>query len=611
MDDRLIGLVPRPRSVRAKPGRLSLTAEPTVLPTGTSSQQAAAAVRHLLTTLPWPNHPGAIATGDGSTATAARCTVAIDANLGAEAYRLRIDPSGIAIVAGDTAGAIYAAQTLRQLLPDDAWRAAPLLTTPPSTAPPSTTPLPTAPPPTTDWWLPCAEIDDQPALAWRGAHIDVARHFFAKRDLLAVIDALAALKLNRLHLHLTDDQGWRIESRLHPRLHEVGSHRARTRISVNDEQPKIYEDIPHGGYYTLSDLAEIAAFAAQRAMTLVPEIDVPGHSTALLAALPELGSGAPPPGGYQVSPDWGIFPYLLAPLPETMKVLRDVFGELIGATGVRFVHIGGDECVLDRWRNDPRIDASMRDRGLARAEDLHAAFLREIADMLAEDFAARAVLWDEGFVSSGGRPGTLRTDTVVMAWRGMTIARQAAEAGHDVVATPVFPTYFDYYQERGDSEPAAIGGPIRLADVAAFAPVPADWPEQARSQMIGTQFQVWTEYIPDARALDYMIFPRACALAEVAWSGGPVAVADGPGSPDSADSPDGPASADGGPDQRALQQRIDAHLRRLDAAGIGYRPLAGPRPSQQGGTGPRRHRQGYRIKDVAAHLGQLAGEQRP
>jgi hexosaminidase len=497
--------------------------------------------------------------------------VKLVADLGPEAYRLAIDPDGISIEAGDPTGAGYAAQTIRQLLPADAWRAAPM----PHQA-------------ANDWQLPSADIDDRPALRWRGAHIDAARHFATKRELLAVIDALAALKLNRLHLHLTDDQGWRIESRLHPRLHEIGSHRSRTRISLNDEQPKVYEDIPHGGYYTLADLTEIAAYAGQRGMALVPEIDLPGHSTALLAALPELGSGPAPDGGYDVLGDWGIFANLLAPLPGSMRVLHDIFGELLAATGSRYVHIGGDECLLGRWRDDDRIEAARRDRGLATAEELHAAFLHDVADMLAADFGARAVVWDEGFTSSGGRAGMLRPDTIVMAWRGMAIARQAALAGHDVVATPVLPTYFDYYQERGSTEPVAIGGPVRLEDVARFEPVPADWPQQAREHLIGTQFQVWTEYIRDGRALEYMIFPRACALADVAWSGGPVPLIGG----------------DSG--RPGLAARIAAHLPRLDAAGIEYRPLDGPRPWQQGGTGIRRHRPGYLIQNVAVHLDQQA-----
>ncbi|HEY2079772.1 MAG TPA: beta-N-acetylhexosaminidase [Streptosporangiaceae bacterium] len=568
MDDRLATLIPQPVSVKPRDGVLRLPANPEVRPAGTGpaalTEAAAATVRHLLSALPWPASP--------ESASPAPCTVSLDAGLGHEAYQLVIREDGVTITAGDPAGAGYAAQTIRQLLPDDAWRAAP---------------LPGAP----AWDLPCAEITDRPALAWRGAHIDVARHFATKRELLALVDALAAVKLNRLHLHLTDDQGWRIESRLHPKLHEVGSHRPRTRISLNNEVPAVYDDIPHGGYYTLADLAEIAAFAARRGVSVVPEIDLPGHTEALLAALPELGSGAAPPGGYQVSPDWGIFPYLLAPVPEAMSLLRDVFGELIGATGARFVHIGGDECLMDRWREDPRVDEIRRGRGLATAEDLHGAFLRDVADLLAAEFGARAVVWDEGFATSAGRAGMLRQDTVIMAWRGMPIAREAAEAGHDVVASPVFPTYFDYYQERAQTEPVAIGGPVRLSDVAAFAPVPPDWPQQARDRVIGTQFQVWTEYIPDGRALEYMIFPRACALADVAWSGGPV--------------PSSAAGTAGG--QPPLVDRVAAHLRRLDAAGLEYRPLDGPRPWQQGGSGPRRHRPGYLIRDVTDHLGQLAG----
>jgi hexosaminidase len=567
-DDRLATLIPQPRSVRPAAGLLTLAAAPVVRAggQGPAADDAAAAVSRVIAAIPWP--------GQGSPGVGIPVVVHIDADaLGQEAYRLSIEPGGVTIVAGGAAGAVYAAQTLRQLLPDDAWRAARL--------------------PGGEWHLPAAVIEDAPALSWRGTHIDVARHFFGKRELLGVIDALAALKINRLHLHLTDDQGWRIESRRFPRLHEIGSHRTRTRISLNDEQPPVYEEIPHGGYYTLADLTEIAAYASDRMMTLVPEIDLPGHCAALLAALPELGAGEPPPDGYKVSADWGILPYLLSPLPQARAALTEMLAELVGATGARFVHIGGDECVLDAWRADPRIVAYQRERGLASADDLHAAFLRDIADTLAADFGARALVWDEGFTSTAGQRAGLREDTIVMAWRGMQIARAAAEAGHEVVATPVFPTYFDYYQEQAASEPVAIGGPVRIEDVARFAPVPADWPAEVRPRLIGTQFQVWTEYIADGRALEYMVFPRACALADVAWSGGPVTWQDG--------------ARTGKP---PLRERVSAHLGRLAAAGLEYRPLSGPAPWQQGGTGPRRHRPGYLIEDVTVYLDRLAaGEQ--
>jgi hexosaminidase len=562
MTDRLAGLVPQPISVQAMRGTLALNACPDVQPADDAARAPAAAVRQLLGGLPWP-----LSSPAGGDQPGPRCTVSLDSGMSAEAYRLTIDQDSVTITGGDEPGVLYAVQTMRQLLPDDAWRAAPL-------------------PGGAGWELPCAHIEDRPALAWRGAHLDAARHFIPKRELLALVDALAALKLNRLHLHLTDDQGWRIESRLHPALHEIGSHRPRSQLSLSSERPRIYDDTPHGGYYALDDLAEVAAYARSRGVALVPEIDLPGHSTALLAAMPELGSGTPPDGGYQVSPDWGIFDNLVAPLPATMAVLRDVLGEVIAATGARYVHIGGDECVLDRWRSDARIEAARRDRGLATTAELHAAFLKDVADMLAEDFAVRAVVWDEAFTGRGG--AALRPDTVVMAWRGMQVARAAAEAGYDVIAVPVLPTYFDYAADDGEAEPLAIGGPVRLADVAGFAPLPADWPLAARDRLIGTQFQVWTEYIPDGRALEYMIFPRACALADVAWSGG--------ASPLSADSPHRPA----------LLPRIAAHLRRLDATGLEYRPLSGPRPWQRGGTGPRRHRAGYPVEQVAVRLGRLA-----
>jgi hexosaminidase len=591
MNDRLDSVVPRPTSVRALPGTCPLTAQTPVLIAHRPGQpdDAATAVRRVLGRLPWPDGAPGGAPDDIQHLTShiterhpirrgaspPQITVEVTSHLPEEAYRLTITPAGIAIIAGGAPGAFYAAQTLRQLLPDTAWRTAP--------ASPASAPAPgtAATGETTTWHLPCAEIADTPALTWRGAHLDVARHFTTKRELLTLIDAFAALKLNRLHLHLTDDQGWRIESRRYPALHEIGSHRSRTRISLNREQPPAYDDTPHGGYYTLADLSEISAYAARQMITVVPELEVPGHASALLAALPQLGAGAPPPGGYQVLPDWGIFPYLMSPLPETGAFLREIFAELLEAVPSPYVHIGGDECVLDSWRDDPVVDAYRAGRGLAGPSELHAMFLREVADMLADDFGARAVVWDEGFASTGGQRGMLRPDTIVMAWRGMEIARRAAQAGHDVIASPVLPTYFDYCQSDDDSEPAGIGGPVRLEDVAAFAPVPPNWPQQARRRLIGTQFQVWTEYVRTSRELEYMIFPRAVALADVAWSGQPAA-------------------------DEAQPARLAAHLRRLDAAGIEYRPLTGPRPWQAGGAGPRRHRPGMRIRDVAAHLDQLA-----
>ena len=522
MTDRLAGLLPRPRTVRPRPGRFALGPD-TVIASGPGADAAADSVRWLLGELPWPAR---------DTASADEILVDLDSALGAEEYRLLIDPDRVRITAGGPAGAFYAAQTIRQLLPDDAWRAAPL----PGAAP---------------WSIPCVAIEDGPALAWRGAHLDVARHFFPKPVLLRFIDMLAAHKLNRLHLHLTDDQGWRIESHRYPALHKTGAVRSGTQLG---RDRRAHDHRPHGGYYTLADLAEINAYAARRMVTVVPELEVPGHARALLAALPGLAA-APGARELTVATQWGIFPHIMSPLQATMDVLGVLFGELLGAIPAGFVHIGGDECVLTDWAADPRIAEHRERLGLATMEALHAHFLRQVADMLAERFGARAVVWDEGFTSAGGGAG-LRPDTVVMAWHGMEVARKAAEAGYDVIATPQVPTYFDWGQAEDEHEPLSIGGVITAEDVGAFRPVPSDWPAAAASHLLGAQFQLWTEYIPTARMLDYKTHPRAGAFAEVAWSGAPAP-------------------------WTALRPRLEADLARLAAAGVEFRPLDGPHPWQR------------------------------
>jgi hexosaminidase len=506
-------LLPQPSAVRPASGFFELGAQ-----TSVSGDAAADTIRRTLATWPMP----AVGTGEIQAVT--------DAGLPAEAYRLLIGPEHIRIAAGGAAGAFYAAQTLRQLAPDDAWRAAP------------------AAGGGLAWAIPSAEISDEPALAWRGAHLDVARHFFPKAAVLRFIDLLAAHKLNRLHLHLTDDQGWRIESRRYPALPEVGSWRPQTQVG---KDRTVFDGVPHGGYYTLADLAEIHAYAAERMVTVVPEVEVPGHARAFLAALPSLAA-APGTRELSVACRWGIFEEIMSPLPATLDVLGELFGELLGVIPAPFVHIGGDECVLTDWRSDPAIASYQQSVGLASADALHAYFLRQVADLLASSYGARAIVWDEGFTSAAGM---LREDTVVMPWHGMAIGRDAARAGHDIVATPEDVTYFDHAQSADPREPLSIGGLTSIENVAAFAPVPADWSGAEASRIFGAQFQLWTEYIKDPRRLDYMTFPRACAFAAVVWSGRPW-----------------PWPELSGP--------VEAQLRRLDRAGVEYRPLAGPHPWQ-------------------------------
>ncbi|WP_326826239.1 beta-N-acetylhexosaminidase [Streptosporangium sp. NBC_01756] len=485
-----------------------------------------------------------------------------DASLGAEAYTLEVTAEGVRITAGDRAGAFYAGQTLRQLLPDGAFRTVGRA----------------------GWTVPCGRVEDAPRFSWRGVHLDVARHFMPKREVLRMIDIMAVHKLNRLHLHLVDDQGWRVESRVAPRLHQVASHRPRTITSPRGADP-VYDEVPHGGYYTLDDLAEIAAYARIRAVTVVPEIDVPGHASAILAAYPALdarATGGREPEPFGVLDRWGISPAILSPLPPTIDFLTAVLDELLGALGeTPYVHIGGDECVLDDWAAAPEIVAFQEELGLAGPSDLHAWFLRRLADVLAER-GSRAVVWDEAFVS-----GMLRPDTVVMPWRGTGVALRAAEAGHDVVQTPVFPLYFDYAEAASAQEPRAIGDATTVPDVAAFDPAPESWTAEQRARVLGAQFQLWSEYLPDGRAVDYRAWPRGCALAEVAWSG----------------------SARPG-----FAARLEGHLGRLDALGVEYRPTTGPHPWQRGG-GRRGHRPGavdvQAVMERLEKLTRLADSTRP
>ncbi|MEV5411392.1 beta-N-acetylhexosaminidase [Thermopolyspora sp. NPDC052614] len=545
-------LLPLPRLAETTPGSLDLA------PGGWVSgpPDLVESVRLALAVLDPCPAPGGHPDGAGPVA----IDVVADPGLGAEAYTLAVTPDGVRIAAGDASGAFYAGQTLRQLLGPDAFR---------STVPRGTR-----------WSVPCVRVADGPRFAWRGAHLDVARHFFPKREVLRMIDLLAAHKLNRLHLHLVDDQGWRVESRAFPLLQELAAYRPRTIVSHYGEED-VFDETPHGGCYTLADLAEIGAYAAARGVTVVPEIDVPGHASAVVAAYPAFG--ARPSGAHQVLDRWGISSAILSPLPPTVEFLGTVFDEIItalgGATATPYFHIGGDECVLDDWAASAEITAFRRSLGVETPAGLHAWFLRTLADMLAS-YGIRAVVWDEAFVSGG-----LREDTVVMPWRGPGVARRAAAAGHSVVATPVFPLYFDYAEAASAQEPLAIGDAITVADVASFEPAPSSWRPGEAANVIGAQFQLWSERIPDGRVLDYRAWPRGCALAEVAWSGGPRDVAD-------------------------LIARLTAepggHLARLDAYGVEYRPLAGPRPWQRGGAGMRRHRPGVvDVAMVARHLERL------
>ncbi|MBC7270460.1 MAG: beta-N-acetylhexosaminidase [Streptomyces sp.] len=455
-----------------------------------------------------------------------------DHHLPPETYQVTVRDDRALIRSGDPAGAFYAAQTLRQLLGPDAFRRAPLRRA--------------------DWRLPEVEIQDRPRFRWRGLMLDVARHFMPKEGVLRYLDLMAAHKLNVFHFHLTDDQGWRVEIRKYPRLTEVGSWRARTKFG--HRASPLWEEKPHGGYYTQDDIREIVAYAAERHITVVPEIDVPGHSQAAIAAYPELGNtDVIDTTALSVWDNWGVSPNVLAPTDNTLRFYEGVFEELLELFPSEFVHVGGDECPKDQWKASPAAQARIAELGLADEDGLQSWFITHFDSWLAAR-GRRLIGWDE-ILEGGLAPGA-----AVSSWRGYAGGIAAARAGHDVVMCPEQQVYLDHRQAPGDDEPVPIGYVRTLEDVYRFEPVPPQLDGDEARHVLGTQANVWTEVMEDHARVDYQAFPRLAAFAEVAWSALPA-----PADRDFAD----------------FERRMAAHYRRLDALGVGYRPPGGPRPWQR------------------------------
>ena len=442
----------------------------------------------------------------------------LEPQLPAEVYRLEVGESKVRILGGDRAGVFYAIQTLRQLLPPDGYRR--------------------VAPSDTRWELPALLIEDAPRFSWRGAMLDVGRHFMPLDFLFRWVDLLAMHKLNVLHLHLTEDQGWRFESRRYPKLQGVGSWRPQT----------LDDGTPHGGYYRQDDLRELVAYAAERSMIVVPEIDMPGHMRAAIAAYPELGNH--PEQALAVGTEWGIEEHVLSLEMTAVRFCHDILDEVLDVFPSQHVHIGGDECPTREWAASDRLGQLMRERGVTEVAEYQRWFTTRIWDHLA-DRARTLVGWDE-IVDKGPVPGA-----VVMGWRSAEHCRRAAALGQQVILAPQEHTYFNFAQSADPTEPGARRlGRIDLAQAYAYEPL-ADLPDEAVSKVLGTQFQIWTEQIPTPRVLEYQAFPRACAFAEKAWSAADSGYAD------------------------FLARLADHHLPRLDALGVNYRPLAGPRPWQR------------------------------
>lgn len=404
-------------------------------------------------------------------------------NLEEEAYYLDVSKSGIKIEARDSKGAFYAVQSLFQLFPNDAgsWN---------------------------EIIIPHASIKDEPQFKYRGMHLDVGRHMYSVEFIKKYIDMMSKLKMNTFHWHLTEDQGWRIEIKKYPKLQEIAAFRKETLVGHYSDQPHQFDGERYGGFYTQEQIKEIVAYASDRQITIIPEIEMPGHSQAAIAAYPELGCTNEQ---VEVATKWGVFEEVYCPTETTFKFLEDVIDEVVQLFPGKYIHIGGDEAPKTRWKNCSYCQNLIREKGLKDEHGLQSYFIQRMEKYI-NSKGKQIIGWDE--ILEGG----LAPNATVMSWRGTQGAVEAAKEGHDVILTPTSHCYFDYYQSENENEPLAIGGFLPLEKVYSFNPIPKELTEEESQYVLGAQGNIWTEYMPDEKQVEYMAFPRMIALSEVVWS---------------------------------------------------------------------------------------------
>ncbi len=505
-----IALFPQPQNIIWQPGSFTIDADTTIIANDRVIGEMLASYLRPATGFPLPVQPEA---AGGSNQIAL-----VEAAGAPEAYQLTVSPQRVEIGAASLPGFLHGMQTLRQLLP------------PQNLADEKQAGV--------DWSLPCLSISDAPAFGWRGIHLDVGRHIFPVAFIKKLIDAMAFYKFNTFHWHLTEDQGWRIEIKQYPRLTEIGAYRAETVIARAWDQ---YDGKSYGGFYTQDEAREVVAYAAERGITVVPEIELPGHAVAALTAYPHLGCLGE---GYEVRRTWGIAEDIFcAGKDEVFAFLKDVLSEVLEIFPSEYIHIGGDEAPKPRWENCSACQARIKAEGLADEHELQSWFIRQIDNWLGER-GRKLIGWDE-ILEGGLAPGA-----TVMSWRGSDGGIAAANAGHDVIMTPNTYCYLDYYQsEDTDSEPVAIPAILPLEQVWQFVVLPEAIAADKRHHILGGQGNIWTEYMPNSRHVEYMTFPRAIAIADVLWHH--------------------PAERN----YDELVERLRRHLPCLDALGLNYRPL--------------------------------------
>lgn len=411
-----------------------------------------------------------------------------DAGLGREGYRLAVTPDSLAIAYGSPNGALYALQSLMQSIVNDR-NGAPA--------------------------LPLLDVKDQPRFAWRGLMMDSCRHMMPVRDIKKILDLMERYKFNILHWHLTDDQGWRLPVAKYPRLTAVGGTRAQSPVIGNRNKA---DGTPYSGHYTADEIREVVQYAGDRGITVIPEVELPGHASAAITAYPELGNTDIPGFAPKVQETWGVHPYTFAPTEKTFRFLEDVMEEVCRLfPDSPYIHIGGDEAPKDQWKQSAAAQQVMKDNGLANEHELQSYFIRRVEKII-NRHGKRLIGWDE--IQEGG----LSPTATMMVWRSWmpNSARHALEQGNDVVMTPNSHLYFDY--DQGPGKPSAPeyetinNDNMTWQRVYSLEPVPQGTPREREKQVLGCQANIWTEYIPNLPKWEYHVFPRALALAEVAWT---------------------------------------------------------------------------------------------
>ena len=400
-----------------------------------------------------------------------------------ESYELTIDESQILISAKNEKGIFYGIQSLRQLFPLETNQKK-------------------------SYQLPLVYLNDKPEFAYRGMHLDVARHMYSVDFIKKYIDMMSRLKMNTFHWHLTEDQGWRIEIKKYPKLQEIAAFRKETLIGHYSDQPHQFDGKKYGGFYTQEEIKDIVAYAQERQVTIIPEIEMPGHSQAAIAAYPELGCTGKQ---IEVATKWGVFEEVYCPKESTFKFLEDVIDEVVELFPGKYIHIGGDEAPKTRWKSCNHCQKLIKQKGLKDEHGLQSYFIQRMEKYI-NSKGKQIIGWDE--ILEGG----LAPNATVMSWRGTKGAVDAAKDGHNVILTPTSHCYFDYYQSDNENEPLAIGGFLPLKKVYYFNPIPEELNSEESKYVLGAQGNVWTEYMPDEKKVEYMAFPRMIALSEAVWT---------------------------------------------------------------------------------------------